>query len=64
MEQRDEGVVVVVGVHRRGNYIHISTHGDNNCEAVFACMWASELGGFFSPSEMFCNFLFFFQQRL
>lgn len=23
------------GAYRRGNYIHISTHGDNNCEAVF-----------------------------
>lgn len=53
------------GFHRRGNYIHICTHGDNNCEAVFAGMWASELGFFsLSLSEMFCNFLFLFQQRL
>lgn len=47
------------GVHRRGNYIHISTHGDNNCEAVFACMWASELGVFFLSLKCFvisCSF--------
>lgn len=38
------------GFHRRGNYIHICTHGDNNCEAVFAGMWASELVFFLSLS--------------
>lgn len=52
------------GFHRRGNYIHICTHGDNNCEVVSAGMWARVGFFFLSLSEMFGNFLFLFQQRL